>query len=331
MTKKAMDSTTSPHHITKSPDSDTDTETPLQTHLTKALSLTNGSHKTHQNRHLPPPPQQNMVVSYKECHKNHAAGIGGLALDGCGEFMPKSTATPQDPASFKCAACGCHRNFHRREPSGPTTITHMLSPPGLNWTTSPSQSPGSTSSGPSPSPTSPASPSPQSFYPSAPHMLLSLSSGHSGHLDDTQLQKQSYSLAMTSPHGKKRARTKFSQEQREKMYLFAEKLGWRLLRGNNDRGVEEFCSEIGVTRNVFKVWMHNNRSRKDKLNNSYGINCSDKCGFNANEEAGRVGADNKGYSFNNNGSNYDSFDRYRIESKVHVHGSMASHGSSPSY
>ncbi|KAJ6899898.1 hypothetical protein NC652_026140 [Populus alba x Populus x berolinensis] len=283
-----MDSTTSPHHITKSPDSDTDTETPLQTHLTKVLSLTNGSYKTHQNRHLPPPPQQNMVVSYKECHKNHAAGIGGLALDGCGEFMPKSTATPQDPASFKCAACGCHRNFHRREPSGPTTITHMLPPTGLNWTTSP------------------ASPSPQSFYPSAPHMLLSLSSGHSGHLDDTQLQKQSYSLAMTSPHGKKRARTKFSQEQREKI-------------GNNDRGVEEFCSEIGVTRNVFKVWMHNNRSRKDK------------CGFNANEEAGRVVAHNKDYSFNNNGSNYDSFDRYRIESKVHVHGSMASHGSSPSY
>ncbi|KAJ6899897.1 zinc-finger homeodomain protein 11-like [Populus alba x Populus x berolinensis] len=265
MTKKAMDSTTSPHHITKSPDSDTDTETPLQTHLTKVLSLTNGSYKTHQNRHLPPPPQQNMVVSYKECHKNHAAGIGGLALDGCGEFMPKSTATPQDPASFKCAACGCHRNFHRREPSGPTTITHMLPPTGLNWTTSSSQSPGSTSSGPSPSPTSPASPSPQSFYPSAPHMLLSLSSGHSGHLDDTQLQKQSYSLAMTSPHGKKRART------------------------------------------------------------------NDKCGFNANEEAGRVVAHNKDYSFNNNGSNYDSFDRYRIESKVHVHGSMASHGSSPSY
>ncbi|KAJ6432303.1 hypothetical protein OIU84_019526 [Salix udensis] len=330
MTRKAMESTTGPHCITKSPDSDTDSETPLQTHLTKALSLTNGSYKTHQNHHLPPPPpppQQNMVVSYKECLKNHAASFGGLALDGCGEFMPKSTATPQDPTSLKCAACGCHRNFHRREPSGPTaTSTHMLPLPALNWTTSSSQSPGSTSSGPA----SPASPSPQSFYPSAPHMLLSLSSGH---LDDTQLQKQGYSLAMTSPHGRKRARTKFSQEQKEKMYLFAEKLGWRLLRGNNDRGVEEFCSEIGVTRNIFKVWMHNNRSRKEKLNSSCGINSSDKCGFNATEEAGRDGADNKGHSFSNsnNGSNCDSFDRCQIESKVHVHGSVTPHGSSPSY
>ncbi|CAK7326082.1 unnamed protein product [Dovyalis caffra] len=286
-----MDLTTSTNHIIKSPDSDTDTETPLQTHLTKALSLTNGSYKTHQNHHLPPPPpsQQHAVVSYKECLKNHAATFGGLALDGCGEFMPKVTATPQDPTSLKCAACGCHRNFHRREPFSPTTTTHMpLPPPALNWTTSPSQSPGSTSSGPSLSPTSPASPTPQSFYPSAPHMLLALSATHSGHIDDTQFQKQSYSLAMTNPHGKKRGRTKFSQEQKEKMFLFAERLGWRMLRGNNDRVVEEFCSEIGVTRNVFKIWMHNNRSRKEKFNNS-----NDKCGFNADEEAGRVGTDNK--------------------------------------
>ncbi|KAJ6910002.1 zinc-finger homeodomain protein 11-like [Populus alba x Populus x berolinensis] len=290
-----MDLTSSPHHITKSPDSDTDTETALQTHLTKALSLTKGSCKTRQNHCFPPPPQQHMVVSYRECLKNHAAGFGGLALDGCGEFMPKPTATPQDPTSLKCAACGCHRNFHRSEPFGPTTTTRVPPPPpALNWTTSPG--PGSTSSGPSPSP---ASPIPQSFYPSAPHMLLALSAGHP---DDTQPQKQSHSLVMINPHGKKRARTKFSQEQKEKMYLFAEKLGWR--------------------------------SRKEKVSDSYGINSSNRCGFNVNEEAaGRViGTDNKGYSFDNdnNGSSHDSFDRYRIESKVHVDGSMTPHGSSTS-
>lgn len=27
-------------------------------------------------------------VRYRECLKNHAVGIGGHALDGCGEFMP---------------------------------------------------------------------------------------------------------------------------------------------------------------------------------------------------------------------------------------------------
>lgn len=28
------------------------------------------------------------IVRYRECLKNHAVGIGGHALDGCGEFMP---------------------------------------------------------------------------------------------------------------------------------------------------------------------------------------------------------------------------------------------------
>ncbi|XP_022957280.1 zinc-finger homeodomain protein 9-like [Cucurbita moschata] len=55
-----------------------------------------------------------MVVSYRDCLKNHAATVvGGHALDGCGEFMPSITSTPTDPTSLNCAACGCHRNFHR--------------------------------------------------------------------------------------------------------------------------------------------------------------------------------------------------------------------------
>lgn len=45
---------------------------------------------------------------YKECMRNHAAAMGGQAFDGCGEYMPSS------PDSLKCAACGCHRSFHRR-------------------------------------------------------------------------------------------------------------------------------------------------------------------------------------------------------------------------
>ncbi|KAG8082055.1 hypothetical protein GUJ93_ZPchr0014g46628 [Zizania palustris] len=45
---------------------------------------------------------------YKECMRNHAAVKGGQAFDGCGEYMPAA------PDSLKCAACGCHRSFHRR-------------------------------------------------------------------------------------------------------------------------------------------------------------------------------------------------------------------------
>ncbi|XP_043726011.1 mini zinc finger protein 2-like [Telopea speciosissima] len=52
-------------------------------------------------------------VRYGECQKNHAASIGGYAVDGCREFM--ASGEEGTTAALKCAACGCHRNFHRRE------------------------------------------------------------------------------------------------------------------------------------------------------------------------------------------------------------------------
>ena len=52
-------------------------------------------------------------VRYGECQKNHAANIGGYAVDGCREFM--AGGAEGTAAALSCAACGCHRNFHRRE------------------------------------------------------------------------------------------------------------------------------------------------------------------------------------------------------------------------
>ncbi|KAL0421908.1 UNVERIFIED_CONTAM: Mini zinc finger protein 2 [Sesamum latifolium] len=53
------------------------------------------------------------IVRYAECRKNHAANIGGYAVDGCREFM--AGGEQGTTAALSCAACGCHRNFHRRE------------------------------------------------------------------------------------------------------------------------------------------------------------------------------------------------------------------------
>lgn len=53
------------------------------------------------------------TVRYRECQKNHAASVGGYAVDGCREFMP--CGEEETPGGLTCAACGCHRNFHRRE------------------------------------------------------------------------------------------------------------------------------------------------------------------------------------------------------------------------
>lgn len=58
------------------------------------------------------------------------------------------------------------------------------------------------------------------------------------------------------------------------MHNFAEKLGWRMQKG--DEGlVQDFCKEIGVSRGVFKVWMHNNKNtsgRKKSLEPGERIN-----------------------------------------------------------
>ncbi|KAK9052451.1 hypothetical protein SSX86_029080 [Deinandra increscens subsp. villosa] len=75
-------------------------------------------------REEPPPPpspppmdsanSSNTVhVRYGECQRNHAANVGGYAVDGCREFMAVNNEAEEE-GSLTCAACGCHRNFHRR-------------------------------------------------------------------------------------------------------------------------------------------------------------------------------------------------------------------------
>ncbi|CAN6174620.1 unnamed protein product [Urochloa humidicola] len=61
---------------------------------------------------------------YRECLKNHAVGIGGHAVDGCGEFMAAGEEGTLD--ALRCAACNCHRNFHRKE--SPTAAAGEGSP-----------------------------------------------------------------------------------------------------------------------------------------------------------------------------------------------------------
>ncbi|GFP99233.1 zinc-finger homeodomain protein 12 [Phtheirospermum japonicum] len=52
------------------------------------------------------------MVTHMECIHNHAAQARGYVLDGCGLFEPGGPTAA--PTRMVCAACGCHRNFHRR-------------------------------------------------------------------------------------------------------------------------------------------------------------------------------------------------------------------------
>ncbi|KAG6396051.1 hypothetical protein SASPL_142189 [Salvia splendens] len=100
----------------KTPEAESETPTRIQPAPKSAPPFSNGVLKRHA-----PLLHHPVVVTYKECLKNHAAALGGHAVDGCGEFMPAPASDPALPTSLKCAACNCHRNFHRRDPEDPPT------------------------------------------------------------------------------------------------------------------------------------------------------------------------------------------------------------------
>lgn len=216
------------------------------------------------------------TTRYRECLKNHAVNIGGHAVDGCGEFMAAGEEGTLD--ALKCAACNCHRNFHRKEtdttgaaadPTTPSSATPHPPPPpapSSGGTMYPQfsayyRNPGPPSgylhvSGP---------PHPQHHRPLA--ALPSTSGGtHSGDMDDMSHPSSSGGggggggggMRESGSGSKKRYRTKFSQEQKDKMLAFAEKVGWRIQK-HDETAVQQFCAEVQVKRQVLKVWMHNNK------------------------------------------------------------------------
>ncbi|KAJ8762427.1 hypothetical protein K2173_007866 [Erythroxylum novogranatense] len=188
-------------------------------------------------------------VRYRECLKNHAVSIGGHAVDGCCEFMAAGEEGTLD--ALKCAACNCHRNFHRKEAEGeglyhhqqhhhPQFSPYYRAPPpaGYLHLTSP---------------------------PARPLALPAVSGGGGGTSVGYLREEEDVSNPSSSGGGgasgsgsKKRFRTKFTQEQKDKMLEFAERLGWRIQK-HDEASVEQFCADTGVKRHVLKVWMHNNK------------------------------------------------------------------------
>ncbi|XP_078172926.1 zinc-finger homeodomain protein 8-like isoform X2 [Carex rostrata] len=172
-------------------------------------------------------------AKYGECMKNHAAARGGQAFDGCGEFM--AGGATGSPESLMCAACGCHRSFHRRDgvatPRRPILqpIAYLPPPPPL----------------------------PLTYHPMPPQMVppppVQLDLSRSGSETPPRADE-----AMASAGGRKR--TKFTPEQKERMKEFAERLGWRIQR-HDDGALDRFCLEIGVDQHVMKVWMHNHKNQ----------------------------------------------------------------------
>lgn len=207
------------------------------------------------------------AVRYKECLKNHAAAMGGNATDGCGEFMPNGDEGTIE--ALNCSACNCHRNFHRKEVEGePSSCDCHHSPHpnrvgrkfifGHHKTILPPEALGY--------PT--ATGTFISSRPAAPHqMIMPYNMGSLPSESDEQEDGGGAVVARPPQLVKKRFRTKFTQEQKEKMLNFAEKVGWKIQK-QEEAVVQQFCQEIGVKRRVLKVWMHNNKHNLAKKNPS---------------------------------------------------------------
>ncbi|KAJ7559524.1 hypothetical protein O6H91_04G089500 [Diphasiastrum complanatum] len=145
--------------------------------------------------------------------------------------------------ALKCAACDCHRNFHRREVEGELSCECHHVEHDKRRASSPILLP-------YPAPLAVSSALIPSRIP--PSMTMALSTGAQAESDD---QDGGY---FRSPSLRKRFRTKFSSEQKDKMLSFAEKLGWKIQK-HDEAEVQQFCEETGVKRHVLKVWMHNNK------------------------------------------------------------------------
>ncbi|KAL5993202.1 hypothetical protein ACLOJK_014125 [Asimina triloba] len=202
------------------------------------------------------------VIKYKECLKNHAAAMGGNATDGCGEFMPSGEEGSLE--ALKCSACGCHRNFHRKEIEGDPSCDlfhHLKVGPRKVVGQKGVLIAGSDAFG-----YHQQTPAVAGFMPRPPHpmiMAYNLGSGLPSESDEQEGGGNDNGAHPRQPVVKKRFRTKFTPEQKEKMLSFAEKVGWKIQK-QEEGVVQQFCQEIGVKRRVLKVWMHNNKHNMAK-------------------------------------------------------------------
>jgi ZF-HD class homeobox domain-containing protein len=235
--------------------------------VSKTLSSSAGHNNNIKKQQLDKIKAAATTTRYRECQKNHAASLGNHALDGCGEFMPSGEEGSAD--ALKCAACGCHRNFHRREVEGENLVCSdcYKFKDSKKRAASFAQAAGGFAQGTPVSAAGTVAPGMgyptsvtqyhQQGKPIAPIGLMALSTGAAD--SDENEGGGNIGGGGSSPSTiKKRFRTKFSTEQKDEMCNFAEKLGWKMQK-HDEAAVQEFCANVGVKRHVLKVWMHNNK------------------------------------------------------------------------
>ncbi|KAJ9535926.1 hypothetical protein OSB04_un000914 [Centaurea solstitialis] len=269
-------------------------------------------HHRHQQPPPPSATSMAVVIRYKECLKNHAAAMGGKATDGCGEFMAGGDEGTLEALTCSVCNChrnfhrkeiddGHHHHHHRIPTTSYNCNNYLTAPPHLKRfelengrnTIHSKGFLGTESFGYNHN--NNAGALVQSIKGPPPSMIMSYNmpmgsfpsesddqeDGHAGGggagvAAGGFMSRHPLAAAPTPPlHTvvKKRFRTKFTQEQKEKMLSFAEKVGWKMQK-QEEAMIQDFCQEIGIKRRVLKVWMHNNKQNlaKNTCTNSIFIN-----------------------------------------------------------
>ncbi|KAM3377704.1 zinc-finger homeodomain protein 3 [Capsicum galapagoense] len=199
---------------------------------------------------------KHLVVKYLECMHNYAASSMSYIFDGCGEFCP--AGAQGTPDFFICAACQCHRSFHRKMEVEVESEAELP----INGT------PLATIDG------SPASPPQQCLARSRQlhhshqtfnrKKVVAMPPQGGAKKDkgkgETELANQSSftrrkcnSTATTSS-----GRIRLNAYQKKRILTFVkEVMGWRWTKWNNK--VIPFCDEIGITTQFLKNWINYNR------------------------------------------------------------------------
>ncbi|GER41467.1 homeobox protein 26 [Striga asiatica] len=205
--------------------------------------------------HFPHGSKLQIIAMYKECLHNHAAHAGGYALDGCSLFEPGGPSGTRHSAT--CAACGCHRSFHRRvevdlprrhDGDGPTAV--------------PSPDPPHSRQPPPPPPGHRAQPSPEfpNLPPAPPQARRGTTPGHG------QFARREAGV----DGGSRGQGRRLDKSQSKRLRVIAEVNDWKMFRDYSKEEIVSICEEVGINKSCFKAWVayhrHGQMSRQAVFN-----------------------------------------------------------------
>ncbi|CAA0841520.1 homeobox protein 26 [Striga hermonthica] len=165
---------------------------------------------------------------HRECLHNHGAPLRRYILDGCLMFEPKGPNG--SPEFLQCAACGCHRNFHRRvevtlprfDRAPPPEITDLQPRAQAPQQNPPQQAP---------------QPEIANLPPNGPQIHRMV---------NQQVEEEEEPAVQ---------RRRMTSEQKVRLREIVESKNWKMFKEYSPEEVAQVCAEVGIPRLCLKNWI----------------------------------------------------------------------------